>query len=757
VRVFASKCDFRGGAGCHIIVTVVQHRLFLLSALGLCTSVLGQDPVRFLADKKLWVLDTNDTSYVFGINERNQPQHVYWGKKLWRDADLAAVHSSGEWASFDGVASTTPGEYAGWGSNMYTEPCLKVTLADGSRDLVLGYLRHEIHQDTLRVVTKDIQYDLIVTLYYRVYAGANIIEKHAVIENKTSAPITIESAQAGVWYMPPGEGYRLSYLNGRWAGETQLVQEEIHPGVKVLESRRGTTSHQTNPWFAIDAPEANGSHADQDHGRIWFGALGWSGSWKFSVEQTPHQQVRVTGGYNTFDFAYPLQPGEQLETPPFYGGFTDHGFGEASRLLHRFTRESVLPGGLSAKPRPVLYNSWEATEFNVDEPGQKVLAEKAAKIGAERFVMDDGWFGARNDDHAGLGDWYVNPKKFPNGLQALIRYVNGLGMDFGIWVEPEMVNPNSDLYRKHPDWAMNFPGRPRTEARNQLILNMARDDVKEYTFAWLDKLVTENNIAFLKWDMNRNFSEPGWPEAGPLNEKKIWVQYVSNLYEIIGRLRARHPMLEIESCSGGGGRVDLGILKRVDEVWTSDNTEAFDRLRIQEGFSYAYPAQVMMAWVTDVPNYNHRTTPLEYRFLVAMMGSLGIGNNLNKWTGDDFALATKIIAYYKQIRRTVQQGKLYRLFSPREGELTANQYVSDDGKQSVLFAFLRSQQYGRPAATIRLHGLDERGVYRLQPLHPNKLIEKLDTASGAYLQNHGLDLHLVGDYDGTSILLERVE
>jgi alpha-galactosidase len=303
---------------------------------------------------------------------------------------------------------------------------------------------------------------------------------------------------------------------------------------------------------------------------------------------------------------------------------------------------------------------------------------------------------------------------------------------------------------------MNFPGRPRTEARNQLILNMARDDVKEYTFSWLDKLVGENNIAFLKWDMNRNFSEPGWPEAGPANEKMIWVKYTSNVYEIIDRLRARHPKLEIESCSGGGGRVDLGILKRVDEVWTSDNTEALDRLRIQEGFSYAYPAQVMMAWVTDVPNFNGRSTPLEYRFLVAMTGSLGIGNNLNKWTNEDFDLATRMIAWYKTVRRTVQQGKLYRLYSPREGELTAVQYVADDGGQSVLFAFLRSQQYGRPAPTIRLQGLDEHGVYRVRALDQNKLVEKLDTVSGAWLQNHGVDLRLTGDFDSAAIALERV-
>ena len=732
-------------------------RVSVFGAAAFCATAFAQEPIRYLEDKKLWVLDTSSASYAFGLNERDQLQHAYWGKRLWRDADLAALHSSKEWASFDGVASTTPGEYAGWGSNMYTEPCLKVTFQDGNRDLVLRYVRHEIHGDQLEVVTKDIEYDLFATLHYRVYPSAGIIEKHAVIENKTSQPVTVESAQTGTWYVPPGDGYRLSYLNGRWAGETQLVQEEIHPGLKVLESRRGTTSHQTNPWFAIDTREGDGAHADEEHGWVWFGALGWSGSWRITVEQTPHQQVRVTGGYNTFDFGYRLDPGERLETPPFYGGFTGNGFGEASRMLHRFTREFILPGGLSSKPRPVLYNSWEATEFNVDEPGQKVLAEKAAKLGVERFVMDDGWFGARNDDHAGLGDWYVNPKKFPNGLQPLIRFVNSLGMDFGIWVEPEMVNVNSDLYRKHPDWAMNFNGRPRTEARNQLVLNMARDDVKEYTFDWLDKLVSENNIAFLKWDMNRNFSEPGWPEAGAANEKKLWVKYVSNLYEIIDRLRARHPKLEIESCSGGGGRVDLGIMRRVDEVWTSDNTEAFERLRIQEGFSYPYPAQAMMAWVTDVPNYDGRTTPLQYRFLVAMMGSLGIGNNLNKWTNADFAMATRMIAYYKTIRATVQQGRLYRLLSPRAGELTANQYASEDGKQSVLFAFLRSQQYGRPAPTIRLRGLDEHGVYRIKALDGNALVEKLETASGAYLQDHGLNLDLKGDYDSTSVLLDRVE
>ena len=254
-------------------------------------------------------------------------------------------------------------------------------------------------------------------------------------------------------------------------------------------------------------------------------------------------------------------------------------------------------------------------------------------------------------------------------------------MDFGLWVEPEMVNANSDLYRAHPDWVMNFPGRPRSELRNQMVLNLARADVKEYIFGVLDKLATENNIRYFKWDMNRPFSEPGWPEAAPADERKLWVEYDRNLYEILDRLRAKHPKLEIESCSGGGGRVDLEILRRVEEVWASDNTEAFDRLRIQEGFSQAYTAKIMSAWVTDVPNQNGRSTSLAYRFLVAMQGALGIGSNLNSFSAKDTDLATRMIATYKRIRATVQGGDLYRLLSPRTEDLTANEYVAADGEQ----------------------------------------------------------------------------
>ncbi len=711
----------------------------LVISFALAGFLPGAQPpsVRYLPERKVWALQTGVTSYVLGVNDRSELQNLYWGKNLTRDEDLAPGGGGFE-------------EYPGWGGMRYEEPCLKVTLADGVRDAVLKYVSHQIQGDSLTIRLKDINYDLFVDLNYRVYPATGIVRKAARIENRTNQAIILESAQSGSWTLPAGDGYRLSYLAGRWGAETQLIREDIHPGIKLLESRRGITSHQANPWFAID------SGAGEEHGRVWFGALAWSGNWRLAVEQTPERLVRVTGGYNPFDFAYLLKPGESLDTPAFYGGFTDRGFGEASRLLHRFELEEVLPRRSAGRLRPVLYNSWYATTFNVTESGQKELATKAAKLGVELFVVDDGWFGQRKNDRAGLGDWYVNKEKFPNGLKPLIDHVNSLGMQFGLWVEPEMVNPDSDLYRAHPDWVVHFAGRPRTEGRHQLILNMARDDVKEHIFGVLDRLLSENNIRFIKWDNNRHFSEPGWPQVPVEEQRRLWVKYVTNVYEVLDRLREKHPAVDFESCAGGGGRLDLGILSRVEQVWTSDNTEAFDRLRIQEGFSYAYTPKVMMDWVNDVPDMNRRVTPLKYRFLVAMMGSLGIGGNLNKWNEQEFAEATKAISYYKIIRKTVQEGRLYRLASPREGNLTANQYVSPEGKQSVVFAFLQAQQFGGPAPVVYPRGLDEGALYRIAAID-DKLADKRRTASGAWLMNNGLRFRLGGDFDSTSVLLERVD
>ncbi len=728
-----------------------MRRVALLLALtSLVGSLVSAQSIRFLEDRKLWLITTSHNSYAMGVAPDGQVQHLYWGGPLWRTEDIPSAATARDISSFDPHQMLENEELPGWGGPRYYEPGLKISRADGDRDLVLHYAGQKISGNELAITLKDIHDNIEAKLHYHVYPDAGIISRFVTVHNGTQQSLRIDSAQSATWYMPPGEGYRLSYLSGRWAAETQLNREPIHEGMKVLESRLGHTGHNLNPWFAID--EGN---ATEEHGPVWFGALGWSGNWRITIEQTPYKQVRVTGGFNTFDFSYVLKPGESLDTPPFYGGFSANGFGEASRLLHNVERTELEPHGSKARVRPVLYNSWEATEFNVTEAGQKALAEKAAKLGVELFVIDDGWFGKRNTDRAGLGDWVVNPAKFPNGLGSLISYVNGLGMDFGLWVEPEMVNPDSDLYRAHPDWVMNFPGRPRSELRNQLVLNMARDDVKEYIFGVLDKLASEYNIRYFKWDMNRTFAEPGWPEMAPDQQQELWVKYVWNLYDIMARLRAKHPNLELESCSGGGGRIDLGVMRYVDEFWTSDNTEAFDRLRIQEGYSEAYTAKYMSAWVTDVPNQNGRSTSLSYRFLVAMQGALGIGANLNKWSAEDTRTATQMVALDKRIRDTVQFGNLYRLLSPRTNDTTANQYVAQDGKQAVLFAFRHSQEYNTPPPLIRLRGLDTRGVYRLEAID-KKLMTKERELSGAYLMDNGVQLELQGDFDSTALLLHRV-
>jgi alpha-galactosidase len=718
--------------------------LFLLSA-----AVAYAQSIQFDTARKAWLLTTSQSSYAMGVSPDGSLLNLYWGAPLWRIADLPAAAQRHDISSFDPRQMLENEEFPGWGGPRYYEPALKITRDDGGRDLVLQYVSHHADRDALDITMKDIRDNIEVVLHYAVYPAYGLIRRSATISNRTSRPLTVESAQSAVWTLSPGEGYSLNYLAGRWAAETQLTREPIHQGEIVMESRKGHTSHYFNPWFAIDA-----GNTTEENGPVWFGALGWSGNWRIAVEQTAYRQVRVTGGFNPFDFAYPLAPGESLETPPFYGGFSRGGYGEASRLMHRFERENILPGGIESRLRPVLYNSWEATTFSVTETGQEALADKAATLGVELFVIDDGWFGARNNDKAGLGDWVVNPKKFPNGLKPLIDHVNKLGMDFGLWVEPEMVNPDSDLYRAHPDWAINFPGRPRSELRNQLILNLARNDVKEHIFGVLDKLASDYNIKYFKWDMNRSFAEPGWTEAGVANERKIWVAYVRNLYEILDRLRAKHPKLEIEDCSGGGGRIDMEAIRRADEVWTSDNTDAFDRLRIQEGFTQAYAPKIMSAWVTDVPNMNGRSTPLATRFLVAMQGALGIGANLNKWTDQDFALAKKMIGLYKRVRPTIQLGSLYRLASPRTNDVTVNQYVAADGRQSVVFAVRHSQQYNTSAPTIYLRGLDEKATYRIEGID-NKLVEKQQSLSGAYLMNRGLNAYLRADFDATAVILEK--
>lgn len=687
-----------------------------------------------------WVLETQNTGYAFGLNELGMLAHAYWGERLPNVQDYPPAPALRNWQSFSPEPHLTPEEYPGHGGIKYIDPCLKVSFADGVRDVVLQFESAEVVEGEtpeLRLFFRDAHYPFRLTLHYRAHAAYDLIERFVTATNLGDTPISLERIWSAQWHMPHGDDYLLTHVSGRWGDEMRLRREPLGHGLKVLESRRLTTSHHANPWFAIDR-----GNADEDGGEVWFGVLAWSGNWKLSAQVTDFASTRVSLGINDWDFGWRLEPGQSFTTPSSYAGYTTEGYGGASRKLHNFVRDAILPHGHAL--HKVLYNSWEATFFDVDEASQGELAELAATMGIELFVMDDGWFHGRNDDHAGLGDWWADAKKFPKGLAPLVSHVNSLGMDFGLWVEPEMVNPDSELYRAHPDWVIHFPNRARSEGRNQLILNFGRTDVQDYILGLLDRLLAENNIAFIKWDMNRNVSEPGWKDA-PGDPRELWVRYVEGVYRVWGTLRERHPNVIWQSCSGGGGRADLGILRLADQIWVSDNTDAAARLGIQEGFSRIFPANTMEAWVTDAgQNY----LSLEFRFHVSMCGSLGIGGHLLRWSEGERAEAAKWIGLYKEIRPIIQLGDQFRLRSPQAHGFSAVQYVSKDRAEGVLFAFRTHLAFPTDLPPLCLRGLDANARYEVEGA--------AGARSGMAWMRAGVEIEL-GDFQSTVRRIRRVD
>jgi alpha-galactosidase len=684
-----------------------------------------------------WILETEHTAYALGVNNAGMLTHRYWGARLPRIVDYPRPQDSDGWASFNGPGEVLPHEFPTYAGSSYVEPCLKVTHADGVRDTVLEFAGANAKGDTLVVRLEDETYSVRVTLHYRVIEHLDLLERWVTVENAGAAPVTLERIWSAQWHVPSHADYRLSHLHGRWFEETQLERERLGRGVKVLESRRLTTSHQHNPWFALDRAQ---EPATEETGEVWYGVLAWSGNWKIAAEVTAFGSTRASIGVNDWDSAIRLEPGTSFTTPPSIAGYSAQGFGQASRNLHGLIR-SRLPHGDAT--RRVLYNSWEATFFDVDAKSQLEIARIAADLGVELFVMDDGWFHNRNSDHAGLGDWFPDAKKFPDGLEPLIQGVRDLGMDFGLWLEPEMVNPDSDLYRAHPDWVIHFPTRARTEMRNQLILNLARTDVQDHLIGVIDDLLAKHDISFIKWDMNRNISEPGWLEHP--EPRELWVRYVEGLYRVWGTLRERHPKVIWQSCSGGGGRADLGILKYADQIWTSDNTQALTRLKIQEGFSQVFPAMTMEAWTTD---QDAAYVPLQFKLHVAMAGSFGIGANLHHWDEAQRAEAKAQVALYKRLRHVIHGGELYRLRSAFEHAFSAFTYVLPDRKEAVVFAFRTHIPEPVALPRLKLRGLEPDALYRVDGVQ--------EPMSGAALMVVGLEVALK-DFGSAVIHLERVE
>ena len=694
-------------------------------------------------ERGTWLLSTPATRYLIRADRDGSPRHVAWGSPeavaaIEDRRPLTSPVSANSFAG-DGTADELGIETGA----RFGPAGLQVRFADGTRGAQWGPAEAEIDGGHLVLRLRDRRYPLRAELHYRVHADSDVIERWTVLANDGAEPVTVGRLDAAAWSVPRLADYRMSHLVGGWNHEFQLRRTPVPVAETTFTSRRGLTSHQANPWLAIDDGTAG-----EEAGEVWSTALAWSGSWRVTLHRDPADaaeagdRVTWTGGFGHEGLVWTLTPDQSLETPVFAGLYTTHGFGGAARAWHDYLRSHVLP--TPDEDRPVLYNSWEATGFAVDEPGQLRLAETAAGLGVELFVLDDGWFGARRDDTAGLGDWQPHPGAFPHGLRPLIDKVHDLGMRFGLWVEPEMVNTDSDLYRAHPDWVIHTPHRDPTELRNQLMLDFGRPDVARWAHEWLDRLVREHAIDFLKWDANRAVTDAGRPDHP--DPDRLWIEHTRAVYHVMDQLRADHPHLRIEACAGGGGRADAGVLARTDQAWTSDNTDPVDRLAIQHGFSMLFPAEVMASWVTDSPNVaTGRTTPLRFRFHVAMAGALGIGGSLTHWTKAELAEAAEFVAAYKRIRHVVQHGSLYR--PATEGATTAVHYASADGSEHVVIAWRPTTEFGQPQPTVRLTALEPDATY----LDVDRGVRISGAAARA-----GLPLELPrGDYASALIHLRR--
>lgn len=685
----------------------------------------------------IFVLETKNTHYVLGVDKYGYNHHLHWGKKC--NADDYYIQEIKDQNSNHSVLDEFKQEYTPFGQTMYRGCAIKAEFADGCRDICLNYNGYEIEENTLKLKFSDNVYPLEIVLNYSVCDENDIITRWTTVKNNSENSIYFEKLFSAEFNLPSKKPYTFKNTNGAWGGENIETNTTLESGTFVSESRKGTTGHNQSPYFIAY------QNADEKIGDVYFATLAYSGNFKVKAERDLFSSTRIIIGMSDFDFKFELKAGEEFDTPKVFCGFTQ-GFGDMSRQMNKFAIDYVLPKTFNNKPLPILYNSWEATEFDVNCQNQSALAEIAAQIGVELFVMDDGWFSKRNNDRAGLGDWFVNKEKFPNGLDELISKVNELGMDFGIWVEPEMVNRDSDLYRTHPDWAYHFDTRYSCELRNQLVLNMTRKEVQEYIFDCLNHLLSNHNIKYIKWDMNRPFSEVG---AENLDcQQMLWYLHTKAVYDIVDKLKELHPDVTFESCASGGGRADYGALMHYDQVWTSDNTDGIDRMVIQKGYSLLRPIKTMRAWVTDIAGINKHCS-LDFRFNIAMQGALGIGGDLTKYSNEDIEICKKNVALYKEIRNLVQFGNLYRLMDIDEDEVLFNQYVNEDKTESVAFIAANGTRFYKKSVPMRFDGLDENKRYTLT------LNDKTYNKSGAYLMNIGIDLEIRGaDYNRIILIKE---
>ena len=721
----------------------------------------------------LITLHTLHTSYQMWADGQGVVHHLYYGPAIG-GSDLRGLEfysdcgfspqPAGMDRQRDYSLDTLCQEYTGSGVGDYRIGCLRLAGPDGGRAADLRFVSAEAVPgkyslpglpaacaeddacETLRLKLKDKVNGLAVTLLYGVFAQADVITRAALLENEGSGSIRLDKAASACLDLPFGK-WELIHFHGRHCMERQPERVPLSHNIQTLRSARGASSHQHNPFAILAAP-----HTTEETGECLGAMLVWSGNFKIECEVSQMQSTRLVAGVSDDDFSWTLKPGGQFAAPEVLFCYSDQGLSELSARYHRFLQRHIIRSPWRDKPRPILINNWEATYMDFDAQRIWDIARQARDLGVEMLVLDDGWFGERSDDSSGLGDWQFNEKKLGCTFDQLIGRVREMGLLFGLWIEPEMVCANTALYAAHPDWALSIPGRAPATGRSQLVLDMGRPDVVDYLYDLFHRLLAEHDIAYIKWDMNRNLTDVYSRVLPPERQGEAAYRYMLGLYSLLDRLTRDFPQVLFEGCAGGGGRFDAGMLCYCPQIWCSDDTDAIHRIKIQYGTSFGYPPCAMGSHISASPNHQTgRSTLLSTRAVVAMAGTFGYELDLQKLTADEKEMVKAQIVRYKQLQPLLLEGRCERLTDAvTDTCFTAWQFTAPDRSRAAVSVVVIDPQANPWPIHIRLRGLDPQALYH------ESLTERVYT--GAALCHAGLTLPIMqGDYPAVQIMIERTE
>lgn len=683
-------------------------------------------------------LFNKEVSYLMRIMENGQIENLYYGKALKERADFSYLHEE-TMRSLMSVCVPEPGllsmqytkqEYPVYGTGDYRSPAASILQENGSRIVNYTYVSHYIFKgkksleplpatyiegeeeaDTLEITLHDSVTDTDLILSYTIYRDYPVITRNSRFLQNGPQKIVLERAlSASVEF--PDMDYEMIHLSGAWARERYIKNRKLEMGIQGIQSLCGTcSSADHNPFLALKRP-----YTTENQGEVYGFSLVYSGNFLAQIEVSTFDMTRVLMGIHPEGFSWELKQGESFQTPEVVMVYSDRGLNRMSQVYHKLYRTRLMRGKWRDRVRPILLNNWEATYFDFDEEKILEIAKKAKEAGVELFVLDDGWFGARNDDYRGLGDWYANLEKLPGGISGLSEKVEKLGMKFGLWVELEMVNKDSDLYRAHPDWVIGVPGRFESHARHQYVLDFSRKEVVDAIYEQIAKVIHNASISYIKWDMNRYMTEPYSRTAEVSQQGKMMHKYILGVYDLYTRLITEFPEILFESCASGGARFDPGMLYFAPQTWTSDDTDASERTKIQYGTSMVYPIVSMGSHVSAVPNHQvFRNTSLDTRANVAYFGTFGYELDLNLLTDEELEKVKKQIAFMKEYRQLIQMdGDFYRLLSPFEGNDTAWMVVSQDKKEAVAGFYQRLNKVNGSWLRLKLQGLCEEMLYEVR-------------------------------------------